>query len=44
MERDHLEDLDIGGTYKTKMDFQEMRGMASIGFIWLRIAVDGGRL
>ena len=44
MERDHLEGLDVGGIYNTKIDFQEMRGMASTGFSWLRIETGGGLL
>jgi len=44
MERVHLEYLDVGGIYNTKMDLQEMGGMSSTGFIWIRIAVGGGCL
>jgi hypothetical protein len=44
MERDHLQDVDVDGTYNIKMDLKEMRGMASTGLIWLRIAAGGGRL
>jgi hypothetical protein len=44
MERDHLEDLRVGGRIILKINLQEIRWGMWTGLIWLRIGTGGGRL
>jgi len=41
-ERDHLEDLVLGGSIILKLIFKKWDGEARTGFLWLRIRTGGG--
>ena len=43
-ERDHLQDLDIGGRIILKWIYKKWAGKAWNGFVWLTIGTGGGCL
>jgi hypothetical protein len=43
-QRDHKEDLDIGGRITLSLILEKLVGLVWTGFIWLRITTSGGLL